>query len=213
METVKGENMTAEERHKLLSPEEKKIYWRHQKEKKLYKELVPHYYNARYGQDAVDAPKVELRSEKVRNIIGQVPPVLLRYGIAIIGLALLALVGVSAFIPYQPGIATEITVSQDKNGLLSYTATIPQDAMKNNTVFTEVVAGTALELSLPTSYRIENISETVTVTGKKAWRTLVLIPQSPVSAPLQLENPVKLSGKVLQNKQSVMMWVVGKVRV
>lgn len=210
MGTVKGENMTAEERHKLLSPEEKKIYWRHQKEKKLYKELVPHYYYAKYGQDAVEAPKIELRSEKVRNIIGQVPPVLLRYGIAIIGVALLALVGVSAFIPYQPGIDTEITVSQDKNGLLSYTATIPQDAMKK-AVFTEVVAGTALELSLPTSYRIENISDSVTITGKKAWRTLVLIPQSTVSAPLQIENPVKLSGKVLQNKQSVMRWVVGKV--
>lgn len=212
METVKGENMTAEERHRLLSPDEKRIYWRHQKEKNLYKELVPHYYNAKYGRDTVDAPKVELRSEKVRNIIGQVPPVLLRYGITIIGLTLLVLVGISAFIPYQPGIDTEITVSQDENGLLSYTATIPQDAMKNNAVFTEAVAGTAHELSLPTSYRIENISDTVTVIGEKAWRTLDLIPQSPVSAPLQLENPVKLSGKVLQNKQSIMMWVVGKVR-
>ena len=154
--------------------------------------------------------QVELRSEKVRNIIGQVPPGLLRYGIMIIGGALLILVGVSAFIPYQPGIDTEITVSQDRNGLLSYTATIPQDAMKN-AVFTEVIAGTAQELSLPAIYRIENISDSVTVTGKKAWRTLVLIPQSPVSTPLQLEKPVKLSGKVLQNKQSVMMWVVGKV--
>lgn len=154
---------------------------------------------------------IELRSEKVRNIIGQVPPVLLRYGIIIIGLSLLLLIGASAFIPYQPGIDTEITVEQDKNGLLNFTATIPQDAMKSNAVFTEVVAGTALELSLPTSYRIENISETVTVTGKKAWRTLVLTPQSPVSAPLQLENTVKLSGKILQNKQSVLMWVVGKI--
>ena len=31
--------------------------------------------------------KDELRSEKVRNIIGQVPPVLLSYGISIIGIA------------------------------------------------------------------------------------------------------------------------------
>lgn len=49
-----------------------------------------------------DKRQMELRSEKVRNIIGQVPPALLRYGIAIIGLSLLVLLGVSAFIPYQP---------------------------------------------------------------------------------------------------------------
>lgn len=50
---------------------------------------------------------MELRSEKVRNIIGQVPPALLRYGISIIGLAICTLIGISAFIPYQPTIETK----------------------------------------------------------------------------------------------------------
>ena len=31
---------------------------------------------------------IELRSEKVRSIIGQIPPVLLRYGTVIIGVTL-----------------------------------------------------------------------------------------------------------------------------
>lgn len=169
-------------------------------------------YGPTYNAKDYEKPKIELRSEKVRNIIGQVPPVLLRYGIIIIGLSLLILVGVSAFIPCQPGIDTEITVSQDVNGLISFIATLPQDAMKEKAKFTEVVAGTALEFSLPTNYQIENISDTVSVLGQKAWRTLTLKPQSPVSATLKIDNPVKIPGKVLLNKQSVMMWVVGKVR-
>lgn len=44
---------------------------------------------------------IELRSEKVRSIIGQVPSVLLRYGIALIGIVLILLVGMAAFIPYK----------------------------------------------------------------------------------------------------------------
>lgn len=216
--------MTAEERHKLLSPEEKRIYWRHQKEKKLYKELVPHYYNAKYGKDAVDAPKVELRSEKVRNIIGQVPPVLLRYGIAIIGLALLALVGVSAFIPYQPGIDTEISVTQDENGLLHFSTLIPQDVIRKihtrradsnrkaqNSEFSEVISDTAPKLSLPTRYQLENISDTVTLSGEKAWYSATLIPTDDITNNIQLEGKVVVPGKILLEKRSVLMWVVGRI--
>lgn len=53
---------------------------------------------------------IELRSEKVRNIIGQIPPMLLRYGAAIIGAALLAMVSISAFIPYQEILPIEVTI-------------------------------------------------------------------------------------------------------
>ena len=44
---------------------------------------------------------IELRSEKVRNIIGQIPPVLLRYGTVIIGVTLAALCMLSMYIPYS----------------------------------------------------------------------------------------------------------------
>lgn len=43
----------------------------------------------------------ELRSEKVRNIIGPMPPRLIRYGIAIICLAMVMVVCVSAFLPFR----------------------------------------------------------------------------------------------------------------
>jgi hypothetical protein len=51
---------------------------------------------------------IELRSEKVRNIVGQVPPVLLRQGIAIISLVLLLLFAGAYFIPYPETIRINI---------------------------------------------------------------------------------------------------------
>ena len=44
---------------------------------------------------------IELRSEKVRNIVGKIPPAVDRYGITVIGLVLMAIVVVSMLIPYK----------------------------------------------------------------------------------------------------------------
>lgn len=55
--------------------------------------------------------KIELRSEKVRNIIGEVPPVLVRSGIGIIfGLILLLFIAMY-FIPYPETLKVEVIVT------------------------------------------------------------------------------------------------------
>ena len=43
----------------------------------------------------------ELRSEKVRSIVGQIPASLVRYGITAIGVVLLCLLAVAYFLPYK----------------------------------------------------------------------------------------------------------------
>lgn len=43
----------------------------------------------------------ELRSEKVRSIVGQIPSSLIRYGISAIGVVLLCLFAVAYFLPYK----------------------------------------------------------------------------------------------------------------
>lgn len=55
---------------------------------------------------------IELRSEKVRNIVGQIPSLLIRQGILIIGLVLLLLLGISAFIPYKKTLPITVTIHQ-----------------------------------------------------------------------------------------------------
>jgi len=53
---------------------------------------------------------IELRSEKVRNIIGQVPPVLLRHGILIICFSLLMLFLISTFLPFKETIPVLVKI-------------------------------------------------------------------------------------------------------
>lgn len=48
-----------------------------------------------------DTQSVELRSEKVRSIVGQIPSTLLRYGITAIGGVMLCLFCVAYFLPYK----------------------------------------------------------------------------------------------------------------
>ncbi|MDD3788228.1 MAG: hypothetical protein PHO94_05985 [Petrimonas sp.] len=60
---------------------------------------------------------LELRSEKVRNIIGKIPSALVRYGTVIIGLALLSLLVISAFIPYRETVPVKISVVESESGL------------------------------------------------------------------------------------------------
>lgn len=44
--------------------------------------------------------KIELRSEKVRNLLGEIPPTLVRWGTAILALIFLVLLLIACFMPY-----------------------------------------------------------------------------------------------------------------
>ena len=73
---------------------------------------------------------VELRSEKVRNIIGKIPSVLVRYGTVIIGLALLTLFVVSAFIPYRETVSVKISIVSTESGVYGKTTVGKDQLMK-----------------------------------------------------------------------------------
>lgn len=57
-----------------------------------------------------ETQSVELRSEKVRSIVGQIPSALLRYGITAIGGVMLCLFCVAYFLPYKQVYAGTATV-------------------------------------------------------------------------------------------------------
>ena len=57
----------------------------------------------------------ELRSEKVRSIVGQIPSSLIRYGITAIGMVLLCLFAVAYFLPYKQVYYGTATVREINN--------------------------------------------------------------------------------------------------
>lgn len=68
---------------------------------------------------------IELRSEQVRKIIGQVPPMLVRSGIGVIGLIVALLLAVAAFVSYPETADTDITLTGIRNGQAIATAELP----------------------------------------------------------------------------------------
>ena len=62
--------------------------------------------------------KIELRSEKVRHIIGEIPSRIVRYGITIITFVILGLLTGAYFIPYPETISTKVQMTNARQGTI-----------------------------------------------------------------------------------------------
>ena len=62
--------------------------------------------------------KIELRSEKVRHIIGEIPSRIVRYGITIITIVILGLLTGAYFIPYPETISARIEMADEQQGTI-----------------------------------------------------------------------------------------------
>ncbi|GAA2997233.1 hypothetical protein [Prevotella corporis] len=62
--------------------------------------------------------KIELRSEKVRHIIGEIPSRIVRYGITIITIVILGLLTGAYFIPYPETISARIEMADEHQGTI-----------------------------------------------------------------------------------------------
>ncbi|GAB6975930.1 hypothetical protein [Prevotella falsenii] len=65
--------------------------------------------------------KIELRSEKVRHIIGEIPTRIVRYGITVITIVILGLLMGAYFIPYPETISARVEMADAHQG----TTTVP----------------------------------------------------------------------------------------
>ena len=68
---------------------------------------------------------IGLRSEQVRKIIGQIPPLLVRSGIGIIGTIVALLLAAAAFVPYPETIETDITLVDTQEEQVLATGELP----------------------------------------------------------------------------------------
>ena len=85
---------------------------------------------------------IELRSEQVRKIIGQIPPLLVRSGIGVIGIIMALLLAVAAFVPYPETAECDITLTDIQQGQVSATGELPYASI------TQVSTGMKAEIEL-----------------------------------------------------------------
>lgn len=91
----------------------------------------------------IDYAQIELRSEKVRNIIGRIPPLLIRSGITLITLLITGLAVVACFIPYPENVSGKVEVTINSYSETELTAFIP---------YTEI---TRIKEDMPVSIEME----------------------------------------------------------
>lgn len=72
-----------------------------------------------------DYEQIELRSEKVRNIIGRIPPLLIRSGITLITLLITGLAAAACFIPYPENVKGKVEVATNSHSETEIIAFIP----------------------------------------------------------------------------------------
>ena len=70
---------------------------------------------------------IELRSEKVRNIVGKVPPLLLRMGISVISVIIVLMLTLAYLIPYPEYKDISVTIIPDTLSEIYGVCLIPRD--------------------------------------------------------------------------------------
>ncbi len=87
----------------------------------------------------------ELRSEKMRSIVGQIPPALVRYGTIILFAVLLIILGIAYFMPYKQVYSGSITFYD-----ISEPATTAYISFANNKALTNIDKPIPLTIHLDT---------------------------------------------------------------
>lgn len=94
--------------------------------------------------------KIELRSEKVRHIIGEIPTRIVRYGITVITIVILGLLIGAYFIPYPEAISAKMQMTNAHQG----TITVPYKYV--NTIASGMTANIEFEGYDAETYGVAN---------------------------------------------------------
>lgn len=153
---------------------------------------------------------IELRSEKVRNIIGQIPPRIIRIGTSIIFILISGILIFCYFYQYDY-IVEASSVLTNKNDSLLLRLNVPTD--KNSLIsFGNKVELTLVEInpteSLKLYTQIESKPEIIELNKKKAYYSYFInISDSSLTSQteteLEIKDSLKVNAKIYTGKQSV----------
>ncbi len=160
---------------------------------------------------------IELRSEKIRNIIGKIPPVIIRAGIFIIFIIVAGLLLGAYFIKYEYIIKTSADVEQRNNGT-SIKVKIPANEIN------EVKQGNTILLNLdniPNLYgeilqtNIEKIPRSLEIERNGGFYIAEVILQNDLKTcngnSIKINEQVTVNAKIITGKKSFFHRIIGQV--
>jgi hypothetical protein len=156
---------------------------------------------------------IELRSEKVRNIVGQIPPVLLRRGITIISLILLSLFIGAYFVPYPETVTINIQLQHipDKaqiRGISYCSPQIKQELQEEQIVHLEIAGYPSSVFGLVEG-RISTIDSIPEIkdTGQPRFKIEISFPgplQTSSGQPVPYFHQMHGTGTILLSNESIL---------
>lgn len=154
---------------------------------------------------------LELRSEKVRNIIGKVPPELATGGTVYIAFLLFILLIAAAAIPYPENIRTDIVVTSKNREHVYAEAFIPYRYI------TQIEKGTNIHVTMegyaPQKYgfnsgEIEAIEDSVISQNGNSYFRVYLVLRTPFK--YQVKRDMKGIATITISDNSILQYILGK---
>lgn len=158
-----------------------------------------------------DHEKIELRSEKVRNIIGRIPPILIRSGISFMSVIIFALLLAAWFVPYPESLRIRCEIISADDHSLQAVASAPYSFI--NRIKKQMPVKIETEGYNPSSfgYTDGNIismdDEILTRDGQNFFTIYISI--SPGSIPLK--EKMKGQAIVLLSDKSLLKHILGSI--
>ena len=151
--------------------------------------------------------KIELRSEKVRHIIGEIPSGIVRYGITIITFVILGLLVGAYFIPYPETISAKVLMTNAHKG----TVAIPYKYV--NTIAKGMTANIEFEGYNAETYGVANgVITTISHTPQQAATSNVFTAQVRITdCKYNLISGMTGTASILVSNESVPQRIVQRI--
>lgn len=153
-----------------------------------------------------ESKDIELRSEKVRNIIGQIPPIIIRIGIAVICMVVFTLLAGAYLFKFDYIIKIPVKLYME-NSQVYYTIEMPYSRLNNLEIGQKIII-TVHDGSNFTS-TIQNIDTTLRINKEQAYFQIHGLIDNTM---LKVDGQVEAQGSVYIGKTNVIDYVLKSQR-
>ncbi len=128
--------------------------------------------------------QIELRSEKIRNIIGQIPPKIIRYGISVLFIVFVMMIILSYYFKYTYSINTTAIIRKENGKLIGQIKIPANEVSKVKIGYTVRISFTNIP-NMTDEYidsRIIDVPKTIEISKSEAYSySTIQLPESLIS--------------------------------
>lgn len=156
-----------------------------------------------------DYEKIELRSEKVRKIIGQIPPRLIRMGIGVLSIIIALMIVASYYIPYPESIRVKTTYLGKRHCVAVVPYTYIVNLKQDQSVYIGMDGYDKNRFGLLTGKIIQIDSLVHMVDGRSSFEVFFSLTHIPESIPLK--NGMTGNAEIVYSEETVFNRIFQKV--